>query len=164
MTRRRWGRAGVALSADEVQRRARKLRADAARSAAYRAESLADGRRAWERGALRPWMITMALNVRGLEGPEVDVACLAQEPDVDDWEAGWRYPSWPQFLALCELTGFGPGWFAIDHRPPPSTLETSLRFHLPLEHLRSDPLVLRFSPAAIREQIPDYLPERPASL
>ncbi len=34
----------------------------------------------------------------------VDIACGAQEPAVDEWEAGTRYPSFEQLLALAALT------------------------------------------------------------
>jgi hypothetical protein len=40
-----------------------------------------------------------------LEGPEVDIACGAKEPDVDRWEEGELYPTWEQLVLLAELTG-----------------------------------------------------------
>ncbi len=52
----------------------------------------------------QPARITTALDWRGLYGPDVDVQCLAQEPAVDEWEAGRAAPSWEQLVALAELT------------------------------------------------------------
>lgn len=162
MTGRRWGRAGVPLSPAEVEARARSIRAAANRSAARRSEQEAVARHAWERGLIKPYNITAALNLRGLEGPDVDAACLAEEPDVDDWEAGWKYPTFEQLLALAALTEFPPSYFAIDRtRLILHADETSLRFHLPLAELKRSPIVARFAPAAIRQRIPDYLPGRP---
>jgi len=58
-----------------------------------------------------PGRITTALNINGLEGPSVDRACLAEEPAVDQWEAGEAAPSWEQLVALSELTGCVPAFF-----------------------------------------------------
>ena len=65
----------------------------------------------WERGLTVPHRITTALDLGGHYGPEVDEACGTAEPAVDEWEAGTRYPSWPQLLALAELTRFPVGFF-----------------------------------------------------
>ena len=62
----------------------------------------------WQAGALVPYNLTRYLNAGGHYGPEVDVACLAEEPAVDEWEAGTRYPTWEQLLALAELVGVEP--------------------------------------------------------
>lgn len=64
----------------------------------------------WQAGALVPHTITQLLNANGLYGPEVDVACLAEEPAVDEWEAGTRYPTWEQVLALAELVEVQPAY------------------------------------------------------
>lgn len=66
-----------------------------------------------------PRRITMALDLRGLDGPEVDVACLAREPDVDLWEAGAAAPSFDQLQALATLTGFAWWWFVPLAGEPP---------------------------------------------
>lgn len=58
-----------------------------------------------------PSRITHALNARQLYGPQVDAACLAAEPDVDEWEAGRRYPSPAQVEALAALTAYPLEWF-----------------------------------------------------
>ncbi|MDF3320228.1 hypothetical protein P3G66_31950, partial [Rhodococcus sp. C3V] len=42
------------------------------------------------------YRITRALDAAELYGPDVDIACGAQEPAVDEWEAGTRYPSFGQ--------------------------------------------------------------------
>lgn len=59
----------------------------------------------------QPDRITCALDIRGLEGPDVDRRCLAAEPDVDEWEAGRAAPTWEQLLALAELTDFPVRFF-----------------------------------------------------
>lgn len=61
----------------------------------------------------QPYRITTALDLRSLEGPEVDIACLAEEPAVDDWEAGKSQPTWEQLLALARLTDFPPKFFTM---------------------------------------------------
>lgn len=53
---------------------------------------------------LNPRRITLALDLRGLHGPQVDIACRAREPEVDLWESGLAQPDWEQLLALAELT------------------------------------------------------------
>lgn len=117
--RRRWGKVGVRLTPEEAKRNdLRKVRRTAVDATLH--ETWADGR-------LVPGRITSALNLRKLYGPEVDVACEAQEPDVDQWEAGELYPDWHQVVALARLTDFPLKFFFLpmDCSPP---LETSLRF------------------------------------
>lgn len=58
-----------------------------------------------------PERISFALNARQLYGPEVDAACLAAEPDVDNWEAGISTPSPEQVRALAQLTAYPVEWF-----------------------------------------------------
>lgn len=62
-------------------------------------------------GRIVPARITIALDMCGLEGPEVDTACGAAEPDVDMWELGRAVPTADQVRKLAELTGFHPVWF-----------------------------------------------------
>lgn len=57
----------------------------------------------WKAGKLVPWAITHLLDAGGHVGPGVDIACGAQEPAVDLWEAGRLYPSWEQTVALARL-------------------------------------------------------------
>lgn len=61
-----------------------------------------------------PSRITFALDSHDLYGPEVDIACLAVEPAVDQWEAGEAAPTWEQLVALSELTGCAPAFFTRD--------------------------------------------------
>lgn len=61
------------------------------------------GYAAWREGRLVPARITQLLDMAGLEGPEVDVACGVVEPRVDEWEAGQVYPSWPEAVLLARL-------------------------------------------------------------
>lgn len=109
-----WGKAGERLPLDVVEARRARLR----RSAMHRAEQLAEARRRWEGGQIQPWVITMALDSVGAEGPWVDEALGTAEPAVDEWEAGIRYPTWEQLLALAELTGLLPNWFTAEHTLP----------------------------------------------
>lgn len=57
-------------------------------------------------GTVVPGRITIALYIRGLEGPQVDIDCGAEEPDVDEWELGIKQPTADQVRKLAELTGF----------------------------------------------------------
>lgn len=129
--RRRWGRPGEQLPAATAEGRRRQLR-EATKREAIRGRMLAadqEAQRRWEAGLVVPHFITMALDAQGLYGPEVDEACGAHEPDVDRWEAGELYPSWPQLCALAELTGVTPAWFV---RPSEDRVDyewTSAPFH-----------------------------------
>jgi hypothetical protein len=75
-------------------------------------------------GKIVPARITIALDLRGLEGPEVDIACGAQEPAVDLWELGLEVPTREQLAKLAKLTGFDVAYF---YQPiPPGPLTDSL--------------------------------------
>lgn len=65
-----------------------------------------------------PTRITMALDFRGLYGPEVDHALGVEEPTVDLWEAGLIVPTREQVHRLAGLTGF-PWRFFYQPEPPP---------------------------------------------
>lgn len=145
----RWARAGVRADPKEARARAGKLN----QTKAARAAALEEARTKWARGLVRPYLITQALNLRGLEGPDVDVACLAAEPDVDNWEAGILYPSFEQLVALAELTGVQPRFFTSSVREPPMAWwETSMRFHVRREPdlLEAAGPVMAFTPEAVR--------------
>ncbi|HXF21575.1 MAG TPA: hypothetical protein VN597_14040 [Streptosporangiaceae bacterium] len=58
-----------------------------------------------------PERITAALDLRMLEGPEVDEALGGAEPMVDRWEAGTLEPSPGQVVLLAELTTRPVAWF-----------------------------------------------------
>lgn len=58
-----------------------------------------------------PYRITQALDLHGLYGPEVDVACGGEEPMVDEWEAGTRVPTLDQLHKLAALTRFPIDFF-----------------------------------------------------
>lgn len=66
-----------------------------------------------------PGRITAALDLRGLYGPYVDMACGGEEPMVDQWEAGTRIPSAAQVELLAALTEFPVDFF---YRPESPTL------------------------------------------
>lgn len=66
-----------------------------------------------------PERITTALDVRGLYGPEVDIACGAEEPDVDRWEDpnDPLLPTAEQVKLLAELTGYPVLFFYTPLKP-----------------------------------------------
>lgn len=70
-------------------------------------------------GKIVPARITLALDFRRLEGPEVDLACGAQEPDVDLWECGLAVPTAEQLVKLAALTNFPIGYFYLPIKPGP---------------------------------------------
>ncbi|MFC7344574.1 hypothetical protein [Saccharopolyspora griseoalba] len=124
----RWGKAGVRLTEAEARRNA----FEAARRRRDREVRREEAYQDWVAGRVVPHRITLSLDFRGLQGPEVDAACKAREPEVDQWEAGIVYPRWDQLVALAELTGCEPGWFSQPVRPEDlvELHETSLWFHL----------------------------------
>lgn len=70
-------------------------------------------------GRIVPARITLALDYGGHEGPEVDIACGAQEPDVDLWECGELVPTEEQLRLLSTLTGFPVPFFYLPIPPGP---------------------------------------------
>lgn len=62
-----------------------------------------EARLVWEFGELRPFMLSLWLDYRQVEGPEVDRHCGVEEPTVDRWENGTVYPTWEQLVALAEF-------------------------------------------------------------
>jgi hypothetical protein len=70
-------------------------------------------------GRIVPARITIALDLNELEGPEVDTACGAAEPDVDMWEMGLAVPTPQQVAKLAELTGFPAAYFYRPIKPGP---------------------------------------------
>jgi hypothetical protein len=64
-----------------------------------------------------PARITLALDMRGLYGPEVDEACGVAEPAVDQWETGQLVPTFEQLERLAKLTGH-PVAFFYEPAPP----------------------------------------------
>lgn len=70
-------------------------------------------------GRIVPARITLALDSRMLEGPDVDIACGAEEPDVDRWEAGLAVPTAEQVVKLAALTRYPVAWFYRPVQPGP---------------------------------------------
>lgn len=70
-----------------------------------------------------PARISMALDMGGHEGPEVDLAVGTFEGnpagDVDLWECGLASPDEEQVRLLAELTGFPVEWFHKQMEPGP---------------------------------------------
>lgn len=58
-----------------------------------------------------PERITIALDARGLYGPEVDAALGVPEPTVDEWEAGLYPPTREQLKRLADLTEYPVKFF-----------------------------------------------------
>jgi hypothetical protein len=111
----------------------------------------------WESGLIAPFLITTALDMCGLHGPEVDEACGVEEPTVDHWESGLVYPTWEQLCALATLTGFPPKFFSRRGRDMKLALiETSARFHRVggnRNHRLDGPIVPAFLPEAIAKAV-----------
>lgn len=124
---RRWGRAGVRLTSEEI----RHLDRQRVQRAADRALAEQQAYRDWAAGRMVPACITQALDLRALYGPEVDEACGAREPDVDRWEAGTLYPTWEQVRALAKLVALPVGFFFRRDYLPLLPEVTTLRFHRP---------------------------------
>jgi transcriptional regulator with XRE-family HTH domain len=64
-----------------------------------------------------PKRITLALDAKGLYGPDVDRACGVEEPAVDQWETGELVPTPEQLVKLAALTGVTVGFFFGDDPP-----------------------------------------------
>lgn len=96
----KWGKAGQRLTESQKQQRRHRIM----RRKQMDRDMLTEARRRWEEQHILPCRITMALDLKGLHGPDVDKQCGTEEPAVDMWEAGTRYPTWEQYLALAELT------------------------------------------------------------
>lgn len=144
----RWAKAGVRATPAEVDARAQRRRRDRGRWNT----GVEELRVAWDRGRIRPDVLTLALNLAGQYGPEVDAACGVEEPTVDRWETGEIYPTFEQLLALTRLCQVGPAFFTREHEVIP-VAATSMRFHLPAHELREDPPVLQFDLAAIERTV-----------
>lgn len=145
---RRWGKAGVRLSNDEIEAATRARVAAANKERIRDEQAMAKARADWAAGRVVPWLITIALDADGLDGPEVDEACGVAEPGVDMWEEGTLYPTFGQLCALAKLTGKTPGYFMnrpgiVGIRPS----DTSMRFHMRVNDEKEP--VMAFRPAAI---------------
>lgn len=154
----RWGKAGQRLGTNEAGRRRTAILADKHRAAASHERDLAQARSNWASGLVVPWRITAALNLKGLYGPEVDVACGAQVPDVDRWETGELYPTWEQLLLLAELTGCTARFFTMHEAKPLAADATSLRFHVLPKDLPQDEPVVRFPEHVWRPVVEEVRP------
>jgi hypothetical protein len=161
--RGKWGKAGVRLDPDDrAHRRAVHARNINQRRASEEADKVRAYQR-WRQGLVCPDRITTALNVRSLYGPEVDRACKAQEPEVDQWEAGERYPTWEQLLALAALTGYPTSWFTTNDSPSVKVWQTSL-WHTMNEGERAE--AIAEGPAAMTypRAVLDARPPSPAEM
>jgi|SRR5579859_4491868 len=159
----RWGKAGQRLTEQETAARTREAVARRNQAAVRRRADNAIAYRLWRAGELCPHLITQALDARGLHGPEVDLACGAQEPDVDLWEAGKLYPTWAQLCLLAELVGTTPRFLCTRDRDVLLVTDTTLRFHGYRDPV--EPPVLSYPPDVVAATVADApltLPEEEA--
>lgn len=157
---RRWGKAGVQLTAAEAEQRGRAAAASRNRSKIRRNNDDRIAYRLWRAGELQPYLITHALDAKGFYGPQVDIACGAREPDVDLWEAGKLYPTWGQVLLLAKICEVTPR-FICTKRDVLAVAETSMRFH---GYVDDRPRVWSFDMDAVRATVGDApfeMPEAP---
>lgn len=74
-------------------------------------------------GKVVPARITLAMNLRGVDGPDVDVHCGTFEGnpagDVDAWEAGTAVPSADQVRLMAGYVDFPVPWFYRPMKPGP---------------------------------------------
>jgi hypothetical protein len=148
-----WGRAGVRLTPAEAEERRRRHATRAQQDRAARAEQLEQARQRWARGLIRPWYITAALDMRGLDGPDVDL-----------WEAGEIYPTFDQLCALADLTEMLPIWFVTDHRPVDDAPIFICGRGRRMITIEPRPLVATFKPAEITaatEQANEFVDSEP---
>ena len=116
------GEAALTRRVQRAQPGARALAAEqaAAQRAGYAAAlTRQENERLIRAGKVIPARITLALDLCGLEGPEVDAACGGAEPDVDMWELGLAVPAPEQVVKLAELTGFPVAFFYQPVKPGP---------------------------------------------
>ena len=162
-TRRQRAEANKQQLLDESRQRAQAARNAATDTAAQQRgyaryltqRDTEQAREAWRHGHVIPHRITTALDLRELYGPEVDTACGVQEPAVDEWEEGVRYPTWEQLLTLARLTDF-PVKFFTTMLPanPVRVSDTTLVFHMPKrQRLEDREPVLVFTPEAVRATV-----------
>lgn len=134
---------------------------DFALAAVERGPGAVEARNRWLRGLVVPHRITLALDIRKLDGPEVDEACGVEEPTVDLWECGRVYPTWEQLLKLAVLTGFDVAFFTAPLAAEPLMV---INLHRPVhpsgfphesvfEAVRQERPVPAFTQAAIRRTL-----------
>ncbi len=121
--------AGLHPRARRGDQRAAKLAADQSitdRVAYGTAQARVENERLIAAGKVVPARITLAMNLRGLEGPEVDIECGTVEGnrdpdagDVDMWELGLAVPTREQVELMAKLTDFPPAWFYRPMEPGP---------------------------------------------
>jgi hypothetical protein len=144
-----WGKAGQRLTQQQIlERRGRRA---FGRLVAERANDVA--KLAWRRGELSPYAVTVALDLAGLFGPEADAKLGVEEPALDEWEAGTRYPEWSQVVALAAAAEMTPR--ALLRISPSTDRASSARFHD--RGWQDTPAIERFTPAAIQATLSSSL-------
>jgi hypothetical protein len=98
-----------------------------------RAQTAQDTDRRAAAGRVVPARITMALDSRGLEGPDVDTACGTFEGnpagDVDMWELALAVPTAEQVRAIAQLSGYPLAWFYEPLAPGPMVGPVRVCYH-----------------------------------
>lgn len=74
-----------------------------------------------------PTRYTHALNARRLYGPEVDRACGAEEPAVDEWEAGRLDPTPEQVELMAQLTAYPSSGSTVARSPAAASRAPGVR-------------------------------------
>lgn len=110
-------------------------------------------RRQWEQGHVVPAYLTCAFDSRGLSGPEVDLACGAEEPDVDRWEAGTKYPTWAQVLRAADLCRVSPAALMRPSSDPAERARLPKPLHVPFSRCGQDP-IMAFTAEAVAAVVP----------
>jgi hypothetical protein len=148
---RRWGKAGVRLTDQEIRGRDRTAAQRRAEAEVRAKRDEAEAYEAWTQGQIVPYRITQALDIRKLYGPKVDEDCGVREPVVDLWEAGEYYLTWDQLKALARLTGFPVLFFVTPQDGKIFTLEPSEVFICPPPKVKLEDkaIVLAFTREAI---------------
>lgn len=157
-----WGAAGEWITMEEFVTR-RRARNGARRLAEHRQHADdQDAYQEWRLGMVVPRRITLLLDANEMYGPEVDQQLGGEEPMVDEWEAGVRYPTWVQVLALAELVGVTPRYLTR------AATEAAMSFSSAMLHLppgsdwRQQRVITGFTSAAIDAVVggaPALMPE-----
>lgn len=123
------GRPPLATGHQSLHRRTRQAAPGARELALQQAQETREGyararnqqetERLLREGTPVPARITMALDMRGLDGPDVDTQCGAAEPAVDLWECGIEVPTAEQVTLLAALTQVPVQFFYKPIKPGP---------------------------------------------
>lgn len=126
--------------------------ADLALKRVQKADGAAEAKRRWQAGLVVPHRITLALDIRRLDGPGVDEACGVQPPAVDRWEQGLTYPTWDELCRLAILTDFPVAFFTENAEHLVGSVHLG-RIEGNRVEFRAPMVVLMFTPTAVRRAL-----------